>query len=316
MKNFSFRTKKNSPLISEGRRVILRALLYTVIAVIAVVALRSFVSPVVSNVVASFMHLREYLNTSTAAFPTYVRERSELEVEIIGLREELAAQSGDRATVGKLAAENEELRALLGDTPDERILAGVIARPPRTPYDVLILDRGSEQGVTEGAIVYHVRDHALGIVGRVFPRMSLVTLFSSPGVESTVYLYGPDVYAYAYGEGGGVIRISLPQGIDIKEGDPVVLPSLHMGDLGVVERVVSVPTQPEQNAYLTFPVPIQSLRTVTVSRDSVTVPDLEALRANVERVRGATFVEVPEALRLGTATTSATSTAEREASSQ
>ncbi len=316
MKNFSFRTKKNSLPISAGKGIILRALLYTAIAIVAVVVLRSFVSPFTSNVVSSFMHFREYMNTSSAAFPTYVRERNELEAEIVGLKEELAAQSGDRATIGKLAAENEELRALLGDMPDERILAGVIARPPRTPYDVLVLDRGSDHGVKEGAIVYHVRDHALGIIGRVFPRMSLVTLFSSPGVESTVYLYGSDVYAYAYGEGGGAIRISLPQGIVVNEGDPVVLPSLHMGDLGVVERVVSVPTQPEQSAYLTFPVPIQSLRTVTVSRDSAVVPDLETLRANVERVREATLVEVPEAFRLGTATTTATSTPEGEVSPQ
>jgi hypothetical protein len=178
-------------------------------------------------------------------------------------------------------SENEELRTLLGDTEEERILGGVIARPPSTPYDLLVIDRGSQQGVKEGAIVYHVDQHAIGVVSRVYETMSFVTLFSSSGMETTVYLYGPDVFAYAYGEGGGVIRISLPQGIEVHEGDSVVLPSLHMGDLGIVEHVVSLPTQPEQNAYLTFPVPIQSIRSVAVSKEPMNTVSLKDLESNV-----------------------------------
>ena len=121
-------------------------------------------------------------------------------------------------------------------------------------------------------------------------------------METTVYLYGPDVFAYAYGEGGGVIRISVPQGIPVHEGDAVVLPSIHMGDLGIVEHVVSLPTQPEQNAYLTFPIPIQSLRTVTISKEPMGIVDLGDLESNVEAFRKKLLYEIPEPLRLGTAT--------------
>jgi cell shape-determining protein MreC len=256
-----------------------------------------------SGGVETVMRVREYFANSSASLPLYIRSRGELDDEIQRLKQEVAAQSGDQTTIARLIGENEELRGLLGDSKDERILAGVIARPPHTPYDTLIIDRGSNHNIVEGAVVYHTNEHAIGVVSRVYEKIALVTLFSSDGVETSVYVYGPDVFAYAYGEGGGVIRISLPQGIEVKEGNAVVLPSLHMGDLGVVERVVSLSTQPEQNAYLTFPISIQSLRTVTVGREAVVTPSLTDLEDGVERLRERFRIDIPEALRLGTGTT-------------
>ncbi len=190
----------------------------------------------------------------------------------------------------------------MGDTRDASILAGVLARPPMVPYDLLVIDRGSREGVVEGAIVYHSNNHAIGMVTRVFERNALVTLFSSSGAETTVYIYGPDIFAYAYGEGGGVMRVSLPQGVEVHEGDPVVLPSLHLGDVGVVSRVVSLPTQPEQSAYVTFPVSLQSMRTVRVSRDPMLAVSLEDLTTNVARMSDMFKVSVPESALVPTST--------------
>ncbi len=306
MKNFSFKTKRNSHQNSEAKRILVQGVLYIAIALFAVFFLKNILSGFMSSSVTLFMHVREYFRESSATFPSYLRSHSELQDEIDRLNETIASQSGNSATVARLMSENEELRGLLGETSDERILGGVIARPPGTPYDVLVVDRGSNHDVREGAVVYHSGDHALGMVTRVYPTVSLVTLFSTPDVESTVYLYGPDVFAYAYGEGGGVIRISLPQGIQINEGDPVVLPSLHMGDLGVVERVVSVPTQPEQSAYLTFPRAIQSIRTVTISKEPMSVPDVSTLEANVAFLESFIKVEVPDAVRFEATTTAST----------
>ncbi len=270
---------------------------------LVVFLLRSVIGSLSSGGVETVVRVREYFANSTASLPSYIRARGELEGEIQRLKQDIASESGNQTTIARLMSENEELRALLGDSKDERILAGVIARPPNTPYDTLIIDRGTAHNIVEGAIVYHANEHAIGMVSRVYEKIAVVTLFSSDGVESTVYVYGPDVFAYAYGEGGGVIRISLPQGILVKEGDAVVLPSLHMGDLGVVERVVSLSTKPEQNAYLTFPIPIQSLRTVTIGREAISTPNVNDLESGVERLRERFRIDVPDELRLGTATT-------------
>ncbi len=270
-------------------------------AIIIVALLRGLVGGVLGSSMTLVMKTRTYFSESTATLPRYIRDRSTLDAEIRHLEEEVAAQSGDRATIARLVAENNELRSLMGSKTEERILSGVIARPPSVPYDLLVIDRGEEHGVQEGALVYHLNDHAIGLVSRVYRTSALVTLFTSAGTEFTVYLYGPDVYAYAYGEGGGVVRISLPQGIDVKEGDPVVLPSIHQGDVGVVDRVVSISTQPEQNAYLALPVSIQSIRSVRVGREVVPTPSPEDLTVHIDAIKNQFLISIPEALRTGVA---------------
>jgi cell shape-determining protein MreC len=305
MKNFSLKTKKNYHQDSGSVRIA-KVAGYTLLTLVAIFVGRLFFSSVFASSTEVIIRVREYFAHSAAVFPTYIRSRSELEKIITGFEEEIAKESGNRATIARLVHENEELRALLGDSGDERILAGVIARPPATPYDMLMIDRGSAHGIKEGVIVYHTNGHAIGMVSRVYETMSLVTLFSTSGVETTVYVYGPDVFAYAYGEGGGVMRISLPQGIKVTEGDSVVLPSLSMGNIGVIERVISVPTQPEQSAYVTFPVPIQSLHNVTVGTYVADIPSVTDLEAGVERIRERFRVEVPDAIP--SSSTTATST--------
>lgn len=292
MRNFSSKTKK-SFLQESGKREIVKLALAVVLVCVVLYFSHGLIGALGSSVVGMTYRVREYFTHSTAVFPSYLRERGTLVDTIHELKEELASHSGDTATIARLSHENDELRSLLGDTADSRILAGVLARPPMVPYDVLVADRGSMHGVREGAVVYHKNNHAIGMVTRVYERNSLVTLFSSSGVESTVYLYGPDVFAHAYGEGGGVIRVSLPQGILVREGDPVVLPSLHMGDLGIVGRVVSLPTQPEQSAYVTFPVSLQSMRTILISSEPMVPVSYADLTTNVERLTEMFNVAVP-----------------------
>jgi cell shape-determining protein MreC len=228
--------------------------------------------------------------------------------EIQDLKETISTQSGNAATIERLIHENTELRTLLGDTPETRIVAGVIARPPYVPYDVLVIDQGSDDGIKTGALVYHASNFVIGYVEKVFNASAIVSLFSSPHSESTVYVFGPDVYATAYGEGGGVIRISVPQGIAIREGNVVVLPMLTAGTLGTVGSITSLPTQPEQHAYLSFPVSMQSVRLVSVAREPIQVVSFDDSVKNIDAYRKKFILEVPPEFRLSVGTTTATAT--------
>jgi cell shape-determining protein MreC len=261
-----------------------------------------------SGTVGTILAARQYFENSSATLPTYVRDRSELLSEIQDLRETIGAQSGSAATIERLTEENEEFRALLGDDTEERIAAGVIARPPFSPYDSFVLDRGTEDGITEGAIVYHTSDYAIGYVRHAYSKSSVVALFSSPGIESTVYVYGPDIYATAYGEGGGIIRISVPQGVSLTEGNVVVLPTLDTGILGTIGTVTSVPTQPEQHAYLSFPVSMQSIRIVGVERNPIAEVSFKDAALNVDAFRTKFLLDVPPELRLSVGTSTASTT--------
>jgi len=228
--------------------------------------------------------VRTWLTESTDTVPMYFRERSALIDEIAVLEEQLSAKSGSAVTLARVTRENEELRALLGGGHDQRIAAGVVARPPFLPYDALLIDRGTAHGIQKNAIVYHFNDQAIGFVSRVFEQSALVTLFSTAGAASTVYIMGPDIYTTAYGMGGGVVRVSVPQGIALAAGNVVLLPSLHTGHLGRINSVQSVSTQPEQYGFVTADIPIQSLRLVSVSTqvfEPITFEEVETYIASL-----------------------------------
>ncbi len=310
MKNFLLKTKRNSHLSSDNRPVF-RTVLFVGVSLLLIFLLRGTLGSFFSGAAMSVERISNYFNTSTASLPTYIRDRKELITEISRLRQELAAQSGSESTIARLSFENEELRSFLGNTPSERILAGVVARPPAVPYDLFVIDRGSDHGVLEGAAVYHKKNHVIGVVSRVYPESAFVTLFSSAGTETTVYLYGPNVFAYAYGEGGGVIRISVPQGITLQEGNPVVLPSIHSSDIGVIERIVSVPAEPEQSAYVTFPISLQSVRTVSVAKSVVDIQSYDDIVPNISVINDRFSITVPDIVRSEMNTTTPTSTVPR-----
>src|SRR5690242_17453579 len=68
------------------------------------------------------------------------------------LRAELASTTAALADRDLLAAQNAQLRAELNRAPSgSEIAASVLMGPPGVPYDTLLVDAGSAQGVVSGA---------------------------------------------------------------------------------------------------------------------------------------------------------------------
>ena len=247
-------------------------------------------------------------------FPFYFRDRNALLEEIKERDQLISFQSGADLTVSRLLQENKRLRELLGASTSPRIAAGVIGRPTVLPYDVLVLDQGSSDGVKVNTPVFIGRDQVIGYVSEVFPGTSVVSLVSSPGLESTVYIIGPNIYTTAVGQGGGVLEVGVPQGVPIAEGDLVVIPSFDAGIYGLIVTIDSVETRPEQYGYVTIDVPLQSLRWVSVGTIPLDEVSFEEARARVNEItESLTKIEVPEGVlvELPTeATTTATTTSE------
>ncbi len=306
MKNYSSKTK-GSYLQNYKYHQLIKVVFFVLLALISIRMLSGSIAVLASFVTTPIAEIRTYFQNSGAVLPVYVRDRNELIKSIDELKGELASHSGDTATIERLTLENNELRTLLGDHGESRMVAGVIGRPPESPYDTLYLDKGENDGIQEEAIVYHADDQAIGFVQSVFPGSALVQLFSSAGTEFTAYVFGPNVYVHGYGEGGGVIRLSIPQGIIVQEGNVVVLPSVVPGTIGVVEKVVSVATQPEQHAYVVMKTPIQSLRYVGVQNDVATPITFEEAQARVDAHKSELFmISVPEDFEALVSTTSTT----------
>lgn len=212
-----------------------------------------------------------------------------------------------------LKAENESLRALLGSDTEPRVGAGVIGRPTALPYDVLVIDKGSDDGIVASAPVYSAGDTVIGFVAKTHEKSAVIALNSTPGFTSTVYVFGPNIYTTAIGIGGGVTRIHVPQGIKLEVGDAVVIPSISSGIYGAIGAIDSVPESPEQYGYVTSAVPISSLKNVAVGTRPLSVIDFDTARAAIEGARrDMLMVDVPEAVLIDIGQASSTATSSEE----
>ncbi len=293
MKKFSSTTRVNSRRTSQNKQ-----LMHVVLVGLLLVGL-IWLAPRLMHVAAAVVMapingISHWVRESSGSLPQYLRNRSELIASMDDMRQQLASRSGDRFTSEMLAKENEELRHLLGDQGDERILAGVIGRPNALPYDMLMIDQGARDGIVIGALVYIGDRTVIGFIQSTTDKTALVTLITTPDFISTVYVLGPDIFTSAVGIGGGQLRVGIPQGITVKEGDLVILPSITSGVYGSVSYLETVPTEPEQYAYVSPTTPIGSLRLVSVGTTAMTGSTFDDALKNVAVLRNELFtVAVP-----------------------
>jgi cell shape-determining protein MreC len=240
------------------------------------------VTTVSAVVMYPFHATTTWLKTSEGVFPTYWRSRDELANEVEDLRSRLATGSGTQQSINRLVEENMQLRAMLkAGSGDDRMVARVLSRPDRLPYDLLQLDKGTRDGVVVGAPVYSGLDSVIGVVVSATERYSFVDLFTSPGFISTAYIFGPDVFAQLEGMGGGVARVKLPQGVAIRLGQMVILPGISTGIYGEIVSIENEPTQPEQYGYIAPLVSMNSLLYVAVGSNPVTEPTPEMINDSI-----------------------------------
>ena len=175
-----------------------------------------------------------------------------------------------------LANENQALiqkmssiSALLGSSDTSHgVIAAVVARPPESPYDVIVLEKGSNAGVTKGMEAFGPGSVPLGIVQEVSADFSRVVLFSSPGVSTAGWVGQANVPVTLQGAGGGAMNASLSRSAGINEGDGVFVLGPGMLPIGVVTRVDSDTSSPSitlriQPAINLFSIGWVQLRTTT-----------------------------------------------------
>lgn len=310
MRKYSSITKGNSRRIFRNKELVTVALLS--VCVLCALAL----APKVFGFFGSFVimpvvEVRSWIAESSGALPTYLRDRSSVLADMRELRRQLADHAAARVSLAALTKENEALRDMLAATTTPRIAAGVIGRPTSLPYDVFLIDRGRDDGIEPEAPVYSAGDRVIGFVAEAYADSSLVVLVTSPGLASTVYVYGPDIYTTALGMGGGSLRISVPQGITLTKGDPVVIPSLDGGIYGTIAVIDSEPSRPEQYGYVSIETPLAGIRYVTVGATPRTSMTFEKAKEVVESLRADILtVPVPHGMLVDTdnSTSTATST--------
>jgi cell shape-determining protein MreC len=148
------------------------------------------------------------------------------------------------------------------------ILGAVIEKPPRGIYDELLIDIGSNNGVTVGAPVYAPGLILIGSTTVVYGNMARVALYSSVGGSYQVSIGPKRVPALAVGRGGGQYEAQVAQGSDIREGDAVSDAIIGTGPFGVVRSILSNPSDPFETILFAPAVSVYSLDWVFVGEKS------------------------------------------------
>jgi len=158
--------------------------------------------------------------------------------------EQLVSENAALSNENRTLVEKEaSLTALFGDANTGKVssgvLAGVVARPPTSPYDTLVLDVGQNAGVTRGQEVFGAGGVPLGIISSVTGDFSRVTLFSAPGAKTEGWVGKAGISLSISGAGGGALTATISRLAGVVVGDTVFAPGPGRLPIGNVVRVDS-----------------------------------------------------------------------------
>ncbi len=213
----------------------------------------------------------------------YFTSKSELIAERNSAQDELTETKHELDALTASIPDYDLLRSLRQGAPEDVIMSAVILTPNQSPYDTLVLDRGTNDGVQDGAVVRAYEGRPIGVVVRAEPTTSVVTLFSSPGIETVVYVRGANTHARAVGLGGGILSVLVPHGAEVHEGDEVLLPSIGTEVIGTASWISDDQSAPGTIVHVPQSDALTSLRYVAVDKEVIAPPTIESITETLKR---------------------------------
>jgi len=194
-----------------------------------------------------------------------LRSKQNIVKENQKLLEEISLKEKDLIFISVLKKENEELKKIeKGANYRDMIITSVISRPPKTPYDILIIDSGKLSNIDVGNKVLIDGDVFVGEVYEVSDYTSKVKLYSSPEEKTDVLIGENKIQKEAIGMGAGNFKIEIPKEIEVKIGDAIEVPSITANIFGVVEKIEEKSADSFKVVLFKSPVNIQEIKFVEV----------------------------------------------------
>ena len=183
-----------------------------------------------------------------------------------------------KAEIENLKLKNIELEAIKTEylslvdlKKDETdIFSKVVSKPPFSPYDIFILDKGSSSGVNIGQDVYVGSSTYIGKISFVSPFSSEVSLFSIGGREKEVYIERTNTNLKIYGKGGMNFEAVVPKDLDIVLGDVLIYKSSPISS--IIAKVYKIDETLQgsfKTIYMRLPISLSNIYFVNIRNTSL-----------------------------------------------
>jgi len=197
----------------------------------------------------------------------YFTSRNTLEGYVTGLKNEVQNLQSANAELQVLKDENTKLKNQMSRSESaSRILATILVKPNRTPYDTIIVDAGSIEGVVAGSKVYANGNTLIGTVADVSNHTAHITLFSTPGQETDGVVVGSDITVTLTGRGGGAFEIDVPREVVLPVGNVVTNVATFSNPIAIIGSQISSERDAIKKILAKTPINIQELKWVEISK--------------------------------------------------
>lgn len=170
-----------------------------------------------------------------------------------------------------VVAENALLRNELGlrevDTEGDVSIA-VLSYPPITPFDFILLDGGTRDGITEGARVFAGNRVLMGTIDTVSHTTSLMSLLTTPERKTEGVLVRSGTAVVLEGVGGGAFEFVAPEGFNVEVGELITTPG---SERYVIGRVVSIEADDNgtfRTVFIEQPVNMRNIQWVRINQNN------------------------------------------------
>jgi cell shape-determining protein MreC len=250
----NFQIKNQHVRRSKPRALWIVLATFSVLAIL--IAAGSFTKSVITVVMGNgFKYKAESSFLFGGAF-ALLQSKQELLVENRRLKEEMEKRTVDMQFVDIIFDENEELKRLLGarDGSKHAVTARILARPPLSPVETIILDQGSRAGVSVGDVLMYSK-FVFGEISSVSEETSQAVLYSSTRMKHTGLIGSRNIQVELRGVGAGNVEFELSRDLEFSVGDSVRSPDNQGAVFGTIvdkrgratDPVFTYTVRPDQN---------------------------------------------------------------------
>ncbi|KND48919.1 MAG: hypothetical protein AB200_00630 [Parcubacteria bacterium C7867-005] len=226
----------------------------------------SFMDGVLVRIASPIWKGENALANSFWGFSNFFKSKETLIAENQSLKDKIISQelSIESARV-TMQREDDLLRSFGRPKNEIFIAASVLVRPPETPYDILLVDAGADEGVNVSDRVTLAEGIPIGSVVEVFKKTSRVKLYSASGEDTQAVLERGPVSILLTGRGGSSFEFTVPRELEVLIGDRVLSSTINSTLLGTVEDIEVAPTDSLKKVLVSSFVNVHNIRFVRIT---------------------------------------------------